>query len=72
MLFGLSNISVSFQRYIDKILAKKLDIVVIVNLDNILIFIDKVDHIDAIWSVFNQLNKHFLYANLKKCHFHQD
>ena len=40
MLFGLTNISASFQRYINKILAEKLDIFVIVYLDDILIYID--------------------------------
>ena len=38
MLFRLSNASASFQYYINKILAKKLDIFVIVYLDNILIY----------------------------------
>ncbi len=37
MPFGLSNTLASFQRYINKILAKKLDIFVIVYLDDILI-----------------------------------
>ena len=39
MLFGLFNALTIFQRYINKILAKKLDIFVIVYLDNILIYI---------------------------------
>ena len=38
MSFGLSNASASFQGYINKILAKKLDVFVIVYLDNILIY----------------------------------
>ena len=38
MLFGLSNAPTSFQGYINKILAKKLDILVIVYLDDILIY----------------------------------
>ena len=36
--FGLSNIPAIFQRYINKILAEKLDIFVIVYLDDILIY----------------------------------
>ena len=38
MSFILSNAPASFQVYINKILAIKLDILIIVNLDNILIF----------------------------------
>ncbi len=37
MLFGLSNVPASFQDYINKILVGKLDIFVVVYLDNILI-----------------------------------
>ena len=40
MVFGLSNAPASFQAYINKILAKKLDIFVIVYLNDILIFIE--------------------------------
>ena len=38
MLFGLSNASISFQDYVNKILAKKLNIFIVVYLDNILIY----------------------------------
>ena len=38
MLFGLSNTPASFQGYINKMLAKKLHIFVIVYLDNIFIY----------------------------------
>ena len=38
MLFDLFNASATFQRYINKILAEKLDIIVIVYLNNILIY----------------------------------
>ena len=38
ILFGLPNITVSFQSYINKILTKKLDIIVIVYLDDIFIY----------------------------------
>ena len=38
MLFGLSNAPATFQKYVNKILAKKLDIFVIVYLNDILIY----------------------------------
>ena len=38
MLFGHTDASISFQRYINKIFAEKLDIFVIVYLDDILIY----------------------------------
>ena len=37
MFFGLSNALATFQGYINKILAKKLDVFVIIYLDDILI-----------------------------------
>ena len=40
MLFSLTNAPVSFQGYINKIFAEKLDIFVIVYLDGILIYTD--------------------------------
>ena len=50
MSFGLTNALESFQEYINKILAEKLDIFVIVYLDNILIYLDddKDSHIAAV------------------------
>ena len=42
MLFGLSNTPASFQGYINKILAEKLDVLVIVYVDDILIYTEDV------------------------------
>ena len=74
MPFGLTNAPASFQGYINKILAKKLDIFVIVYLDDILIYTkdDGDGHVAAVRWVLEQLRKFSLYANLKKCRFHQD
>ena len=38
MFFGLSNASASFQGYVNKILAEKLDVFVTVYLDDILVY----------------------------------
>ena len=39
MLFGFSNTPVTFQGYINKTPAEKLDIIIIIYLDDILIYI---------------------------------
>ena len=74
MPFGLSNVPASFQSYINKILAKKLDIFVIVYLDDIFIYIEDSGkaHVNAVWWVLEELRKNSLFANFKKCRFHKD
>ncbi len=74
MPFGLTNASATFQGYINKILAEKLDVFVIVYLNDILIYTQSKgkEHVQAVRWVLDQLQKHLLYANLKKCRFHQD
>ena len=74
MLFGLSNAPAGFQSYINKILAEKLDVFVIVYLDDILIYIKDAGqaHLNAICWMLNKLRKHGLFANLKKCNFNKD
>ena len=56
------------------ILAEKLDIFVIVYLDNILIYTKDLSrpYIEAICWVLDQLWKYLLFANLKKCWFYED
>ena len=51
MPLGPLNIPPGFQDYINKILAKKLDIFVIFYLDNIPIVIENsyLSHVDAVW-----------------------
>ena len=74
MPFGLINIPASFQEYINKILVEKFDIFVIVYLDDILIYTkdNRNGHVVAVQWVPEQFRKFSLYANLKKCQFHQD
>ena len=64
----------SFQGYINKILAEKLDTFVIVYLDDILIHTnnDRDGHVSAVQWVLEQLKKFLLFAKLKKCQFHQE
>ena len=72
--FDLSNAPASFQSYINKILAKKLDIFVIIYLDDIFIYTKDPGqaHADAVWWVLEILRKYGQLANLKKCRFYQD
>ena len=74
MLFELSNAPVSFKGYINKILAKKLNVFMIVYLDDILIYTkDKNQgHVNAVWWFLKELRKHKLFANLRKRRFYKD
>ena len=74
MPLGLSNAPASFQSYINKILAKKLDIFLIVYLDDIFIFTKGSSqvHVNTVWWVFKELRRNGLFANLKKCSFYKD
>ena len=74
MPFGLSNAPASFQSYINKILAEKLYIFVIVYLDDIFIYIKDPGqgHVEVVRWVLDVLRKYGLFANLKKCQFHKD
>ena len=74
MPFGFFNAPATFQGYVNKILAEKLDVFVIVYLDNILIYTEDPGqpYVNAVCWVLDQLRKYSLFANLKKCRFHQD
>ena len=72
--FGLSNAPASFQRYINKILAEKLNIFIIIYLDDILIYIEDLDqsHVEAMQWMLDLLRKNGLFANLKKYQIYND
>ena len=74
ILFGLFNALASFQGYINKILAKKLDIFVIVYLDDIFIYTKDQGggHVEAVRWILDILRKNDLFVNLKKCWFHKN
>src|SRR5258708_24511108 len=73
MPFGLSNVPVAFQRFINEVLGDLMDVCMVGYLDNILIYSDSLeDHRDHICEVLHHLHTVGLYANLKKCKFHTD
>ena len=67
MPFGLSNVPASFQGYINKILAKKLNIFVIVYYDDIFIYSKdpKQAHVAVVWWVLEELKKNHFLPNSK-------
>ncbi len=71
--FGLINTPATFQSYIKKILAKKLNVFVIKYLNYILIYTKTKDkeHVESVNGVLEQLQKHSLFDNLKKSRFHR-
>ena len=74
MPFRLSNAPASFQGYINKILVKKLNIFIIVYLDDIFIYTkgQSQGHVETVQWILDLLRKNGLFANLKKSWFHQD
>ena len=74
MPFGLSSTPGTFQGYVNMILAKKLDMFIIVFLDDILIYSKNLGqpHVEVVHWVLNQLRKYSFFANLKKCCFDQN
>ena len=74
ILFGLTNILATFQGYIYKIPAEKLDVFIIVHLNNIIIYTKskREENVEAVQWVLDQLQKYLLYINLKKYQFYQD
>lgn len=74
MRFGLKNVSISFEGYINQILAEKQEILMIINLNNIPIDTEDCgqSHVNVICWVLEQVKKHGFFADLEKCGFHQD
>jgi hypothetical protein len=70
LLFRLTNALVTFQLYINRVIARLLNNFVVVYLDNILIYSKKgKDHKNYIRQVLKRLRKHKLYAKLSKYEF---
>ena len=68
MPFGLANAPTSFQGYINKLLAEKLNIFIIVYLENIFIYNDNPGqgHVEIVQWVLDIMRKNGLFTNLKK------
>lgn len=68
------NILVSFEGYINKILAEKFDTFVIVYLDDMIIYIKILDQsqVEAVRLVLDFFWKYGLFINIKKCQFYKD
>lgn len=68
--FGLTNAPATFQAYINKALAEKLDVFCIVYLDDILIYSeDPGKHVENVRWVLQKLKEANLFVNLQKCNF---
>lgn len=65
MFFGLFNVLVSFQSYINKILIKKLNIFIYIN--NL-----KQGYINIVQFILEVLKKYSFYINFKKYHFYKN
>ena len=74
MFFELTNAPAIFQGYINKIFTEKLNVFIIVYLNNIFIYIkdNGKSHVQARGWVLDQLQKFLLYATLEKCGFHEE
>ena len=73
MPFGLVNVPVTFQAYINRALAGLVDVICIVYLNDILIYSDDpASHQRHVVEVLECLQKHRLFAKLFKCKFDVD
>jgi len=69
--FGLSNILLAFQRFINEIFANLLDVCVVVYVDDILIYSNNLkEYKSHIKEVLRRLRENKLYASPSKCSFH--
>lgn len=71
--FGLCNAPAAFQHFMNDIFKDMLGIIVIIYLDDILIFSEnEQDHIQHVRAVLQRLQDNDLFVNPKKCSFHLD
>lgn len=74
MPFGSTNAFATFKDYINKILANKLNVFIIVYFDDIFLQTgsEGKKHVKVVGEMLNELQKHLLYVNLKKCRFYNE
>src|SRR5882724_10094020 len=68
---GLSNAPATFQRFMNDIFADMIEVIVIIYLDNILMYSDNIsEHILHVMEVLRRLCANGLVAHADKCEFH--
>jgi hypothetical protein len=73
MPFSLTNAPSSFQRFMNTIFGNLLNVMLVIYLDNILIYsISPADHPEHIWEVLRHLRKHGMFVKPEKCEWGQD
>ncbi|QRW22618.1 Retrotransposable element Tf2 protein [Rhizoctonia solani] len=71
MPFGLTNAPAAFQHFMNDLFRDLIDVNVVIYLDNILIFSDKLEeHPNHVREVLSRLMRNQLFCKLSKCHFH--
>ncbi|KAF8676560.1 hypothetical protein RHS04_06494 [Rhizoctonia solani] len=71
MPFGVTNAPAAFQHFMNNLFRDLIDVTMVIYLDNILIFSEKLEeHPDHIREVLSKLMKNQLFCKLSKCHFH--
>jgi len=68
---GLTNAPAAFQRFLNDIFVDMIDVIVIIYLDDILIYSDNIsEHKLHVWEVLHRLCANGLFACADKCGFH--
>src|SRR5882672_1532269 len=71
MFEGLTNAPAAFQRFMNEIFADMIDVIVIIYLDDSLIYSDNISkHKAHVWEVLQQLCANRLFSCADKCEFH--
>ena len=73
MSFELTNVSIIFQIYINKVLKRLINVICVIYLNDILIFNENsTKHRLHVQRILKRLKNYELYINLKKCEFDID